>query len=99
MRQITSILLALASLQVFADADLQAGKAAYAVCASCHGSEAQGNEALKAPRLDHLSSVYLAAQLKKFKSGARGGQGATPESMQMHSPRHELHLQQASGLH
>jgi cytochrome c553 len=95
MRLIVTMLIALASIQAMADADLQAGKAAYAVCASCHGPQAQGNEALKAPRLDHLSSVYLAAQLQKFKSGARGGQGATPESMQMAGMAAALADQQA----
>lgn len=57
--------------------DVVAGKAHYASCVACHGDQAQGNAALNAPRLDHLQSVYIAAQLNKFRSGLRGGESDT----------------------
>ena len=86
MRVITAIVVAVVSLQARmapADPDLQAGKAAYAGCVSCHGAQAKGNAQMKAPRLNHLEPVYIAAQLQKFKQRIRGGEGATAEAVQM----------------
>ncbi len=80
---ILSLCTVLPAQQARAEANLQAGEASYAVCASCHGTAAEGNAAMKAPRLNHLQPQYLAAQLEKFKSGIRGGEGATPAAVQM----------------
>src|SRR5258708_5940171 len=52
--------------------DAAAGKPLYAVCAACHGSQAEGNPALHAPKLSGQGDWYLKRQLKYFKSGARG---------------------------
>jgi cytochrome c oxidase subunit 2 len=52
--------------------DPAAGKALYAVCSSCHGSQAEGNAALHAPKLTGLGDWYLNRQLKYYKQGARG---------------------------
>ena len=52
--------------------DVEAGKAAYMVCAACHGDKAQGNEAMAGPRLAGQSDWYLVNQIKKFKQGQRG---------------------------
>ena len=49
-----------------------AGKALYAVCAGCHGAQAEGNPALHAPKLAGLGDWYLKRQLKNYKVGARG---------------------------
>ena len=49
-----------------------AGKALYAVCAGCHGAQAEGNPALHAPKLAGLGDWYLKRQLKNYKLGARG---------------------------
>ena len=49
-----------------------AGKALYAVCAACHGAQAEGNPALHAPKLTGLGDWYLTRQLKNYKQGARG---------------------------
>jgi len=49
-----------------------AGKALYAVCAGCHGAQAEGNPALHAPKLTGLGDWYLKRQLKNYKVGARG---------------------------
>jgi cytochrome c oxidase subunit 2 len=55
-----------------ADGDPAAGKALYAVCSSCHGSQAEGNAALHAPKLTGQGDWYLKRQLKYYKQGARG---------------------------
>jgi cytochrome c oxidase subunit 2 len=52
--------------------DAVAGAAAYAVCAACHGQQAEGNLALNAPKLSGQDARYLKNQLKKYKAGVRG---------------------------
>ena len=52
--------------------DVVAGKAAYAVCAACHGANAEGNLATNAPKLSGQGAWYLERQLRHFKQGARG---------------------------
>lgn len=60
----------------------QQGKLAYSVCAGCHGADAAGNEAIRAPRLAGQFDWYIATQLENFKSGARGsGAGDTGGAM------------------
>ena len=46
--------------------------AAYQQCASCHGPDAEGMEALGAPPLRGLNAWYFKKQLNDFKSGIRG---------------------------
>jgi cytochrome c oxidase subunit 2 len=55
-----------------ATGDAAAGKPLYAVCAACHGSQAEGNPALHAPKLSGQGDWYLQRQLKNYKQGARG---------------------------
>jgi len=68
----------LSSYPTFAQTSAQAagsaaaGKPLYAVCAACHGSQAEGNPALHAPKLSGQGDWYLKRQLKYFKNGARG---------------------------
>lgn len=52
--------------------DAAAGKPLFAVCAACHGSQAEGNPALNAPKLSGQADWYLRRELKNFKNGARG---------------------------
>jgi len=52
--------------------DVAAGRQSYAVCAACHGAQAEGNPALHAPKLSGQGDWYLQRQLKYFKNGARG---------------------------
>jgi cytochrome c oxidase subunit 2 len=52
--------------------DAAAGKPLYAVCAACHGLQAEGNPALHAPKLSGQGDWYLQRQLKYYKQGARG---------------------------
>lgn len=43
------------------------------ICVSCHGAQAEGNQAMNAPPLAGTNDWYLVTQLKNFKSGIRGG--------------------------
>jgi cytochrome c oxidase subunit II len=52
--------------------DAVAGKAAYAMCAACHGASGEGNVATNAPKLSGQGAWYLDRQLRQFKQGARG---------------------------
>ena len=48
------------------------GQQSYAVCVACHGQQAEGMQALNAPRLTGLDPVYMKRQLKYYQSGVRG---------------------------
>lgn len=48
------------------------GRELFALCASCHGPEAQGNPGIGAPAIAGLPSWYITGQLKNFIDGARG---------------------------
>ena len=52
--------------------DAAKGKALYTVCGTCHGLKAEGNPALKGPKLTGLQDWYIVSQLKAFKDGKRG---------------------------
>jgi len=54
------------------DGDASAGKPAYAVCATCHGPEARGNEQTGGPRLAGQDDWYLVRQLDAYRQGLRG---------------------------
>jgi cytochrome c oxidase subunit 2 len=43
-------------------------------CGACHGGQAEGNEALSAPRLAGLDAAYLKRQHRNFVKGLRGAQ-------------------------
>jgi cytochrome c oxidase subunit 2 len=49
-----------------------AGAASYAVCAACHGPQAEGMVALNAPKLAGQDPRYLKEQLRKYQAGIRG---------------------------
>ena len=63
--------------------DATKGKAAYAVCAACHGANGMGNKALNAPGIAGQEPWYLERQLKNFKAGVRGAHPKDPYGMQM----------------
>lgn len=73
----------LLSSPVWAGVDIARGESLYATCATCHGASAEGQQALSAPRLNHLREVYIVAQLEKFRAGIRGGEGASVSAKQM----------------
>jgi len=57
-----------------ASGDVSKGKTHYrAICATCHGQNAEGQRALNAPKLAGQHDWYLIRQLQNFKSGVRGG--------------------------
>jgi len=65
-------LLALFSTTTYAAGDAAAGKAAFAICASCHGQNGEGMEVMKAPKLAGQQAWYTLSSLKRFKDGTRG---------------------------
>jgi len=56
-----------------AEGDVRRGNNLYqGSCGACHGGKAEGNDALKSPRLAGLSAAYLKRQFNLFKEGVRG---------------------------
>lgn len=64
-------------------ADAAAGKAAYALCASCHGANGEGNQAMNAPRLAGQEPWYFKRQLEAYRRGLRGTAPGDTPGMQM----------------
>ena len=64
-------------------ADVAAGKAAYAVCATCHGANGEGNQALNSPRLAGQEAWYIKRQLAAYKAGTRGTAAGDVPGIQM----------------
>ena len=69
--------------EVTIEGDETAGAQLYAQCASCHGQNAEGNEALGAPALQGQNDWYLVTQLKNFKNGWRGAESGDAFGAQM----------------
>lgn len=65
------------------DADLKKGEAEFAMCAGCHGADAEGNKDLGAPLLAGQDGWYLLTQLRNFKSGVRGADPKDATGAQM----------------
>ena len=66
----TVVVASSASIAAFAQGDAAAGQAKSALCATCHGAD--GNSELSInPKLAGQSAVYIAKQLRDYKSGAR----------------------------
>lgn len=63
--------------------DLRRGEQIFTACASCHGPHGEGNPTLSAPALANLQVWYVAAQLRNFRSGARGSAPADVPGAQM----------------
>ncbi len=55
------------------EGDPEKGKILYTTCAACHGANGEGNQQLFGPALNRSSDWYLLDQLKKYRSGVRGG--------------------------
>lgn len=70
-----------AETQALAAGNPAAGQAQYAVCASCHGAQGEGNRALNGPKLAGQPAWYTERQLNYFKTGVRGGEGDTNGQM------------------
>ncbi len=55
-------------------------------CASCHGIDATGNEALGGPRLGGQENVYIARQMRNFREGIRGAYELDVRGQQIAAP-------------
>jgi cytochrome c oxidase subunit 2 len=67
-----------------AKADLRNGNNLYhGKCGACHGGKAEGNAALKAPRLAGLDTAYLQRQFNHFRDGVRGADPKDTTGRQM----------------
>ena len=66
-----------------ASGDATKGKAAYAVCAACHGANGMGNKALNAPAIAGQNDWYIVRQLYNFKNGIRGADPKDSYGQQM----------------
>lgn len=85
VRDVSAWLASLPSTSIAAtvSGDPQRGAAHYNSCGACHGSRAQGNEALQAPALAGLQDWYIKQQLENFRSGIRGSHEADRYGQQM----------------
>ncbi len=63
--------------------DPAAGKALYAICATCHGQNGEGMKAVNGPAIAGQEEWYLVRQLKNFKAGVRGADPKDVFGMQM----------------
>ena len=61
-----------AESQVPLQGNASVGQAQYAVCAACHGQQAEGLQALNAPKLTGQSAWYLERQIRAYQNGWRG---------------------------
>jgi cytochrome c oxidase subunit 2 len=66
-----------AQTQSEAAPNIAAGQAQFALCATCHGDQGEGNQALNGPKLAGQDAWYIERQLNYFKTGVRGGDGDT----------------------
>jgi cytochrome c553 len=66
------------------------GQVLYAACAICHGTNGQGNAALKSPALAGQNDWYLLRQLHNFKSSRRGTHPNDGYGQQMQSMMNSL---------
>jgi len=56
---------------------------AFDYCLLCHGSNANGNYAIRAPKLSGMEPWYLARQLENFAAGVRGSTSADASGHEM----------------
>jgi len=63
----------LATPGLAADGDVEAGRAKFVLCASCHGSDGRSGVVPEYPRLAGQSRKYLVNALKAYQSGRRTG--------------------------
>ncbi len=59
------------------------GETLFAPCTACHGSQAEGNRDLNAPKLSGQAGWYLVRQLHDFKNGVRGAHEGDEYGKQM----------------
>ena len=69
-----TVLSTVLALSIQAAGDPAKGKALYATCASCHGANGEGNQALNAPAIAGQMEWYRPRQVMNWKNGVRGTQ-------------------------
>jgi cytochrome c oxidase subunit 2 len=72
-----------AELSAASSGDASAGAASYAVCASCHGQQGEGQVALNAPKIAGQGAWYLRHSLNNYRSGVRGANPDDTYGLQM----------------
>ena len=77
------VLVSIYSTYTIAAGDPVRGKSLYATCGACHGQQAEGISAVKAPALRGLQTWYIIRQLQNFKQGIRGSNPKDTYGMQM----------------
>jgi len=75
--------------------DAARGHSLYATCQTCHGANAEGNQAMGAPRLVGLQKWYLVKQMQKYRSGLRGSEAQDSFGQQMATMAKNLPDEQA----
>ena len=78
-----TILSTVLALSIQAAGDPAKGKALYATCASCHGANGEGNQALNAPAIAGQEEWYRTRQVKNYQDGIRGTHPKDMYGMQM----------------
>jgi len=58
--------------EISLEGNVNQGRTAYEICATCHGVNGEGSEVLGAPALAGQNDWYLVTQLKNFQAGIRG---------------------------
>lgn len=81
MKRVWAMLLALIGLLFLTGAARAGNKFDY--CLLCHGTNANGNYGIRAPKLSGMEDWYLARQLELFASGARGTPAADDAGHEM----------------
>lgn len=81
MKALLVFLLTISATLTHAEIDIEAGKARYAECSTCHGVQAEGNAELNAPALSHLQPVYIVRQLQNYATAVRSGEPGTPAAI------------------
>ena len=77
------------------DGDPKRGKALYMVCATCHGQNGEGMQAMGGAKVYTQQDWYLARQLQYFKDGVRGTNPKDVFGMQMRPMAMTLQNEQA----
>jgi cytochrome c oxidase subunit 2 len=75
--------LGMTQMAMAADGDAERGKAAFAICAACHGMDGEGNQAMNAPANGGQDEWYVSRQLANFRAGTRGAHAEDVYGAQM----------------
>jgi cytochrome c553 len=75
-RRVTAVLgaaIMLSGTALAAEPNLDAGRAKFVLCASCHGSDGRSGAMPEYPKIAGQNQKYLVNALKAYKSGRRAG--------------------------